>query len=218
MATSMWELTRLILGEPGDAAGIAGTHGFTLAEVADLLPLVADNLTASWEGAPAPPGAPEPLPGESPEELAARWLGELGAHRAAGAIDLVSYDSFGGPGLDLADADPGFDLDFDGPQAAGHAPDPEPLDAEDGGFGDGPDGHESADDGPDDPDLDDPADDPTDGPPDGAVAEPDLDDPFDLGSSALDDLPDLPGPAGADGAAGLDGDAHGHADGGAAFE
>jgi hypothetical protein len=196
MAASMWEVTRLILGEPGDAAGIAQAHGFTPAEVADLLPLFADNVTTSWEGSPGPPGAPEALPGESPEELAARWLGELGAHRDAGTVDVVSYDSFGAAAFGLEGADPGLDLDFEGPlpTTAHQSEQVTTFDAGGEDFGGGPAGADPdpdsdpvdvLDDDRDTAELDDSQDATA-----GDAPTPDLDDPFDLGPAALADLPD----------------------------
>lgn len=128
MAASIWEVTQLILGTPGADAGdisaIAQAHGFTAGEVADLLPLVWDNVSVDYAesaGAPATV-APVPVAGEGVDELAARWLGELGARLqgAAGVVDLVSYDSFGAPTFDLDDFDPGLDPGFDD---AGHATD-----------------------------------------------------------------------------------------------
>lgn len=215
MAASMWEVTRLILGEPGDAAGIAQAHGFTTAEVADVLPHFADNVTTSWEGSPAPPGAPEALPGESPEELAARWLGELGAHRDAGTVDVVSYDSFGAAAFGLEGADPGFDLDFEAPlPATAHQPEQvTTFDAGGDDFGGGPAGADldpdPVDDVPDDDrdtaELDDSHDATADDAP-----PPGLDDPFDPGPAAPADLPD----GHHDDGAGLDD----VPDGGAAFE
>jgi hypothetical protein len=229
MAASMWEVTRLILGEPGDAAGIAQAHGFTTAEVADLLPLFADNVTTSWEGGAPPPAAPEALPGESPEELAARWLGELGAHRDAGTLDLVSYDSFGAAGFGLDGADPGLELDFDSrlPTAVHQPEQVTTFDAGGDDFGGGPAGG-GADPEPDDdvPDHDDQdTGDGHDGPDgrdghdghdghDGTVDDVTMsgldDDPFHLGPDALGDLPD----GHQDGGTGL----HDAPDGGAAFE
>lgn len=195
MAASMWEVTRLILGEPGDAAGIAQAHGFTPAEVADLLPLFADNVTTSWADSPAPPGVPDALPGESPEELAARWLGELGAHRDAGTVDVVSYDSFGAAAFGLEGADPGLELDFEGPLPT-TAYQPEQVTTFDAGgddFGGGPAGADPdpdpVDDVPDDDRDTAELDDSHDGTADDAPL-PDLDDPFDPGPAALADLPD----------------------------
>lgn len=130
MAASMWEVTQLILGAPGaDAAEIAQAHGFSAAEVADLLPLVLDNVTLDWAGSSDVPGSAPPVaaPGEGVEELAARWLGELGAQLQgqAGVIDVVSYDSFGGSGFDLDGFDPGFEPGFDDLHAAAPASAPE---------------------------------------------------------------------------------------------
>ncbi|MGQ0576320.1 MAG: hypothetical protein ACT4RN_19255 [Pseudonocardia sp.] len=209
MAASMWEVTRLILGEPGDAAGIAHAHGFTTAQVADLLPLFADNVTVAWDGAGGAPPAPFPGPGETPEDLAARWLGELGAQRAAGTLDVVSYDSFGAAAFGLDGADPGVDLDFDDagpPTGAFSRPDAADLGGSDEGFGAGP----ASTTGDDEPDRE--PDEAPDREPDEAP-EPDLDDPFDLGPAATGG-PDGGVPADPDAGPDLDDPS----DGGAAFD
>jgi len=114
MAASMWEVTRLILGGPGDAAEVsevAQAHGFSAAEVADLLPLFLDNVSVDWAASAGGLGTapPQAAVGEGADELAARWLADLGLRLQgqAGVVDVVSYDAFGAAGLD--EFDPGLD-------------------------------------------------------------------------------------------------------------
>lgn len=125
MAASMWEVTGLILGAPGDADAareIAQAHGVSPAEVADLLPLYLDNATLDWSASPVVPGTAPP--DGAADDLAARWLADLGAQLQgqAGAVDIASYDAFGAPGVD------GFDPGLDGFDDLGPLPDggPEP--------------------------------------------------------------------------------------------
>jgi hypothetical protein len=96
-SASIWEVTQLILGDPtASPHEIAQAHGFSMAEIAEMLPIVVENLQADFSPASvtAANGAavrsPEPLPGETAEEYAARWLTEL---RQSDDLDLASYDS-----------------------------------------------------------------------------------------------------------------------------
>jgi len=131
-SASVWEVTRLILDSPGASPSeIAQAHGFTAAEVADLLPFVLDNARADWSqhgdtGAPAiglaPPAA---APGEDIEQHAERYLSELAR---GGGVDVVGYGTqtdddqtdFDPAGLDLP-GDTGPTPASDG-QAAGDGP------------------------------------------------------------------------------------------------
>lgn len=113
---SIWEVTRLILGTPGSSPSeIAHAHGFSTAEVAELLPIFFENLQANYSHAAggAPPGPPEPRPDESAEDHAARYLSEL-SENIGGHVEVVSYESFGTPVLDPAGIDPSFEDASDG--------------------------------------------------------------------------------------------------------
>lgn len=112
MTASMWEVTGLVLGAPGDAAAIAQAHGFTPAEVADLLPLYLDNASVDWSAVDTMP-ALTPVSGD-----AAQWLADLGG-QLRGILDVTSYDGFATPGLDVLD--PGLDT-FDDLPGTSHVP------------------------------------------------------------------------------------------------
>jgi hypothetical protein len=110
----------MILDSPGTSPSvIAHAHGFSAAEVAELLPIFLDNLRADFASAdgPAPALVPPPQqPGETPEEHADRYLRELAQNEH---LDVVGYDSLGiaesdldDPDLDSADLD-SADLDAD---------------------------------------------------------------------------------------------------------
>lgn len=181
MAASMWEVTRLVLGAPDDAAGIAEAHGFTFEQVTDLLPLFLDNVSTSYGAAHLPAAAPD---GAGADALA-RWLDGWSQQLAEGTVDVVGHDAFGVPELD----DP-FEAALD------DLPD-DPADSLDRGtdaavsFGHGGEGGEESAGGGADAGLDADA-----GPPDGAdpahdpgtTSDLDLDSPFDLGNGALPDL------------------------------
>jgi hypothetical protein len=99
-SASIWEVTRLILGSPGTSpSAIAHAHGFSAAEVAELLPIFLDNLRTDFSRADGPAaGAPElvppaPRPGETAEEHAERYLRELAENES---LDVVGYDTLGG--------------------------------------------------------------------------------------------------------------------------
>jgi hypothetical protein len=107
----------MILDNPGASPSvIAHAHGFSAAEVAELLPIFLDNLRADFASAegPAPALVPPPQqPGETPEEHADRYLRELAQNEH---LD-VGYDALGAaegdpddPDLDSADLD-SADLD-----------------------------------------------------------------------------------------------------------
>ena len=93
-SASIWDVTRLILDDPGaDPAEIAEAHGFSAADVAELLPMFLDNVRVDLTQAGSPgtqlPAA-EPAPGESAEGFLERYLTALGE---ASGVDVVSYDS-----------------------------------------------------------------------------------------------------------------------------
>jgi hypothetical protein len=96
----------MILENPGTSPSvIAHAHGFSAAEVAELLPIFLDNLRTDFSstGAPAPALAPPASrPGESPEEHADRYLRELARTEH---LDVVGYDTLGGDLDDLDDLD-----------------------------------------------------------------------------------------------------------------
>ena len=116
----------MILDSPGTSPSvIAHAHGFSAAEVAELLPIFLDNLRADFASAdlPAPAFVPPPQqPGETPEEHADRYLRELAQHEH---LDVVGYDTLGAteddldspdldsPDLDSADLDADIDADTD---------------------------------------------------------------------------------------------------------
>lgn len=96
-SASIWEVTRLILDSPGTSpSAIAHAHGFSAAEVAELLPIFLDNLRTDFSHADG--DAPElippaPRPGETPEEHAERYLRELAENES---LDVVGYDTLSG--------------------------------------------------------------------------------------------------------------------------
>lgn len=176
----------MILENPGTSPSvIAHAHGFSAAEIAELLPIFLDNLRTDFSSTDGPAPAlapPAPRPGESPEEHADRYLRELARTEH---LDVVGYDTLGGDLDDLDDQD-GGDLDAD----LDLGRDPTFLDAPDE-----PAPHEPA-------ELDDRADDAEAGEPDTALPDLAEDDPFagpahDLDDPGLDDLHD-------DAAAGVD--------------
>lgn len=93
-SASIWEVTQRILSDPDtDPAEIAAAYGYTMSEIAEMLPFVVENLQADFAAMAAAEGSEGPptmAPGESPEEYAARWLTEL---RHNSGMDLLSYDS-----------------------------------------------------------------------------------------------------------------------------
>jgi hypothetical protein len=94
---SIWDVTRMILGSPGsDPAAIAAEHGFTVAEVAEMLPLFLDNVRVDFSlGGEAEVRVPpaEPAPGENDAAFLERYLRSLG--QAVG-VDIVPYQGIGG--------------------------------------------------------------------------------------------------------------------------
>ena len=96
----------MILDSPGTSPSvIAHAHGFSAAEVAELLPIFLDNLRADFASAdgPAPVLVPPPQqPGETPEEHADRYLRELAQTEH---LDVVGYDPLGTTDADLDDPD-----------------------------------------------------------------------------------------------------------------
>lgn len=109
---SIWEVTRLILGDPAASPHeIAQAHGYSMADVAEALPLVLDNVHVDYAASGASTAGidvrpPDPLPGESAADHAARFLLDL---RGTGELDVASYDALG------ARADPGWLDDGAGP-------------------------------------------------------------------------------------------------------
>jgi hypothetical protein len=122
----------MILENPGTSPSvIAHAHGFSAAEVAQLLPIFLDNLRADFASADGPAlelAPPAPQPGETPEEHADRYLRALAHHEH---LDVVGYDTLANPDVDLDDTglEPqhGTDLDTDLDAGLGH--DPSFLDA-----------------------------------------------------------------------------------------
>lgn len=103
-SASIWEVTRRILSDPdADPAEVASAYGYTMTDIAEMLPFVAENLQANFSPVTAAEGIgggpPPRAPGESIEEHAIRWLTEL---RQSSELDLASYDSLDGHG-DVAD-------------------------------------------------------------------------------------------------------------------
>ncbi len=107
---SLWEVTRLVLADPAASPQeIVEAHGFSMVEIAEILPLFLENIQADYART-ATPGevsvpAPEPHPGESVEDFAARYLTEL---RESTDLDLVAQDALGHQGADDW-LDPGLD-------------------------------------------------------------------------------------------------------------
>jgi hypothetical protein len=145
----------MILDSPGTSPSvIAHAHGFSAAEVAELLPIFLDNLRADFSSAAAP--APELVPpaqqpGETPEEHADRYLRELAQNEH---LDVVGYDTLGatgeldddlddldGPELDssagLEDTDTDLDQDPTFLDATPQEPTPDEIDPFDGAEGGG---------------------------------------------------------------------------------
>ena len=103
----------MILDSPGTSPSvIAHAHGFSAAEVAELLPIFLDNLRADFASADGPaPALVPPLqqPGETPEEHADRYLRELAQNEH---LDVIGYETLGPAEGDLDDPDPdSADLD-----------------------------------------------------------------------------------------------------------
>jgi hypothetical protein len=178
----------MILENPGTSpSAIAHAHGFSAAEVAELLPIFLDNLRTDFSSADGPAPAlapPAQQPGESAEEHADRYLRELARNEH---LDVVGYDTLGGDldgdlddldstDLDSTELDADLDADLDltrGPtvldtpeEPTSHAPAELDDQADDAGAGEP------------DPDLPDLAeDDPFAGPADALVPDdPGLDD------------------------------------------
>lgn len=104
-SASIWEVTRLILDSPGASPSeIAQAHGFSAAEVADLLPIVLDNARADWsQHGDGGESVGLPLPAGAGEEHADRYLRELVESRS---VDVAGYDPSGAV-ADGTDVDPG---------------------------------------------------------------------------------------------------------------
>lgn len=79
---SLWEVTHLIMQNPDRCpAEIAEAHGFSAAEITELLPLFLDNLSVDFTrlaGRTVPDA--ERAPDESPEDFLDRYLRALGDH------------------------------------------------------------------------------------------------------------------------------------------
>jgi hypothetical protein len=106
----------MILENPGTSPSvIAHAHGFSAAEVAQLLPIFLDNLRADFASADGPAlelAPPAPQPGETPEEHADRYLRALAHHEH---LDVVGYDTIANPDPELHGADlDGTSLDDSG--------------------------------------------------------------------------------------------------------
>lgn len=113
---SIWEVTRLILDDPeASPQEIAESHGFTMVEIAETLPILLENMQADFSRTTATAAhvhPPEPQPGESAEDFAGRYLAEL---RESVNVDLASYDSLG----ERVWFDPELDELLDGPHNGG---------------------------------------------------------------------------------------------------
>lgn len=122
---SLWDVTRLILDSPGvSPASIAQSHGFDLAEIAELLPLVVDNLRFDFAHTVAPSLPPaQPAPGESAADFVGRYLSTLAE---TGGVDLMAHDTLGPSVPQPAPTANGSDSDviFGAGRADGTAPDP----------------------------------------------------------------------------------------------
>jgi hypothetical protein len=170
----------MILENPGTSPSvIAHAHGFSAAEVAELLPIFLDNLRTDFSSADGPAPAlvpPAQQPGESAEEHADRYLRELARSEH---LDVVGYDTLGGElDGDLDDLDDMDSTDLDADLDLTRAP----ADTSEGPTSDEPveldDQADGAGAGEPDPDLPDLAeDDPFAGPADALVPDdPGLDD------------------------------------------
>ncbi len=88
-SASAWEVTRLILGSPdGSPSAIAQEHGYSAAEIAELMPIFLDTARTDWSTAADVGGGwatPGPGAAEHDAELYLRDLAGSGSIEAAGA-------------------------------------------------------------------------------------------------------------------------------------
>ncbi len=88
-SASAWEVTRLILGSPdGSPSAIAQEHGYSAAEIAELMPIFLDTARTDWSTAADVGGGwatPGPGAGEHDAELYLRDLAGSGSIEAAAA-------------------------------------------------------------------------------------------------------------------------------------
>ncbi len=95
---SIWEIALLIVTDAhADPSEIAQAHGFSIAEVAEMLPLLGDNLRVEFaragsSGADLP--TPQPAPGESPELFVGRYLASIGG---SDGVQVEPYTTLAAP-------------------------------------------------------------------------------------------------------------------------
>lgn len=116
---SIWEVTRLILDSPGASPSeIAQAHGFSAAEVAELLPLFLDNVRTDYNQAVGQEPVPLAPPADGDvEALAERYLSDLVQNTR---LDVVGYDNLRvHSGQELDDIPPVAEALVPGPQQTG---------------------------------------------------------------------------------------------------
>jgi hypothetical protein len=129
-SASVWEVTRLILSSPdGSPSAIAQEHGYSAAEIAELMPIFLDTARTDWSTAADVGGGwatPGPGAAEHDAELYLRDLAGSGSVEAAGAGDAAAPGAADG---ELLTADVGALLDGAEPGRPPAAPADGPADA-----------------------------------------------------------------------------------------